>query len=360
MNRCEHNCHLCKNEWLGRCGVDGKDVSVNDKPICEKYNYGGTALHLKEIHYAEKIGVNELNDEQLKEVEKEYNQELKNGIRNEDGLTEEEFLKNYKPGNYERPSVTVDMLILGMDKNYNDLKILLIKRGNHPYMNKWALPGGFVDMKESMYQAAQRELEEETRLKDIYMEQLYTFSQPNRDPRMRVIDTAYIGLTSIVDVYAGDDAKDAAWFDIFFDDETLELYNDDRNIRIEYRLEKKNFKNGVITTVGYTPILNNSEKIKDGIPVVDDTSLAFDHAEIILEGLLRLRNKVQYTDIAFNLVPEEFTLSDLQRVNEVILGTELYKKNFRDKIKDKIVDTGKKGKSVIGNKKAELYRYKNV
>ena len=114
--------------------------------------------------------------------------------RNENGLTEKEFLEQYKPGDYERPSVTVDMLVLGMSEKLDGLKVLLIQRKDHPFIDCWALPGGFVNMDESTYQAACRELEEETGLKNVYMEQLYTMSNPDRDPRMRVIDVSYIAL----------------------------------------------------------------------------------------------------------------------------------------------------------------------
>lgn len=269
-------------------------------------------------------------------------------LRDKNGLTEEEFLKKYKPGDYERPSVTVDMMIVGLNKDYSSLKLLLIQRGEHPYMNCWALPGGFVNMTESAYQAANRELEEETGLNGVYMEQLYTMSQPDRDPRMRVIDIAYIALTKVTSVKAGDDAKKAVWCDVRLSDDKMTIENEDCGIFIQYKLKKKEFKNGVLTTVNYVPEL------------VSKDALAFDHAEIILEGLMRLRNKVSYTDVAFNLVEKEFTLSDLQRVYELILGKELYKKTFRDKITEKIESLGKKGKSIVGNKNSELFRYKGV
>lgn len=131
--------------------------------------------------------------------------------RNKDGLTEKEFLEQYNPGHYERPSVTVDMLLFGMSRDLKCLKVLLIKRNNHPYIDCYALPGGFVNITESAYTAACRELEEETGLKDIYMEQLYTMSQPDRDPRMRVIDIAYMTLIPIVGIkpQAGEDASEA-------------------------------------------------------------------------------------------------------------------------------------------------------
>ena len=265
---------------------------------------------------------------------------------NKQGLTEKEFLERYRPGDYERPSVTVDMLILGMSKQLDNLKVLLIQRNNHPYIDCWALAGGFVDINESAYQAACRELEEETGLRDVYMEQLYTFSQPNRDPRMRVIDIAYMALMPVVDVHAGDDAKDALWFDVIFNEDYLIIKNDERKIEIKYSLEKKIFKNGVVEYENYVPTL------------ISEDALAFDHSEIILEGLLRLKNKVEYTDIAFNLVGEEFALPDLQRVYEILTGKTIYKTNFRDKIVSKVIKLNKKGPSITGNKSSELYKYK--
>jgi len=265
--------------------------------------------------------------------------------RNRDGLTEKDFLTAYKPGDYERPSVTVDMLLLAIDKHLQTLKVLLIKRGNHPFIDCWALAGGFVDIDESAYQAACRELEEETGLTNVYMEQLYTFSQPNRDPRMRVISVAYIALMQETKVKAGDDAKDALWFDVSFNDDSLIIKNDERGIKIKYKLEKKVFQNGIEKYTNYVPSLESSE------------ALAFDHVEILLEGLQRMRSKVEYTDIAFNLIPSEFALPDLQKVYELLLGKTIYKKNFRDKISSKIISLDKKGKSIVGNKMAQLYKY---
>lgn len=268
---------------------------------------------------------------------------------NADGLTEEEFLARYQPGNYKRPSVTVDMMVLRMMQKLEGMEILLIQRKNHPYIDTWALPGGFVDIDESAYHAAGRELQEETGLQDVYLEQLYTMSQPDRDPRMRVIDIAYIALLpydKAGEAKAGDDAKDALWFQITYENHAIKLQNKERNICIEYALIEKEFSNGVL-------------KIKNYIPEqISEETLAFDHAEIILEGLMRLRNKVSYTDVAFNLVPREFTLPDLQKVYEVILGEELYKTNFRSKVKNKVVSLEKSGKPLSGNRKAALYQYR--
>lgn len=267
--------------------------------------------------------------------------------RNKDGLTEKEFLEQYNPGNYERPSVTVDMMVLSMDELLSSLKILLIQRGNHPFIDSFALPGGFVEMKESAYEAACRELEEETGLKNVYLEQVYTMSQPNRDPRMRVIDIAYMALIQKMPVVAGDDAKVACWFDVSLKDNKLELINEERNVRIVYNLKEKVFQNGLVKVKNYVPELSPDSK----------DSLAFDHAEIILEGLMRLRNKIKYTDIAFNLVPKRFTLPDLQKVYEIILGEKLYKRNFRQSIENRIEFCNDKGVSVTGKHSSNLYNY---
>ena len=269
--------------------------------------------------------------------------------RNAQGLTEKEFLEQYNPGDYERPSVTVDMMVLRMKEKLNGLQILLIQRKDHPCIGQWALAGGFVNIDESAYEAACRELQEETGLTDVYLEQIYTMSQPNRDPRMRIIDIAYVALMPYganSEAVAGDDANDALWFDIYFNDGRLHLYNDERNIRIEYDLKQKVFTIGKIKIHNYVPLLTSEE------------ALAFDHADIILEGLMRMRNKVMYTDIAFNLVPEEFTLVDLQKVYEEILAKELYKKNFREQIGDKVIEIGKKAKPITSQRTAKLYKYK--
>ena len=237
-------------------------------------------------------------------------------VRNKDGLTEEEFLAQYNPSDYERPSVTVDMMVLCMSKYLENMKILLIQRGDHPFINHWALAGGFVDIKESAYQAACRELEEETGLRNIYLEQLYTMSQPDRDPRMRVITVSYIA-----------------------------LINED--ITIDYKLTKKSFKNGVINVEGLVPEHCSGEK------------LAAVHVDIILEGLTRLRNKVMYSDVAFNLLPRVFTLTDLRKVYEVILGEELYKTNFKRHVEAKLDSLDYKTTSLVKNGKlSQAYKYR--
>lgn len=180
---------------------------------------------------------------------------------------------------YPRAALTVDCVVFGFDEG--ELKVLLIKRGLAPYKGKWALPGGFVRVEETVDEAARRELEEETGLKGVFLEQLYTFGTVNRDPRERVVSVAYYALVPLAEhpPTGATDASDAAWF-----------------------------------------------------PAAKPPALAFDHAEILAIGLERLRGKVRYEPIGFELLPEKFTLSQLQHLYEAVLQTEFDKRNFRKKI----------------------------
>ena len=265
--------------------------------------------------------------------------------KNKDGLTEKQFLKAYNPGDYKRPSVTTDILILGMNEDHSGLKILLIKRGNHPFIDCWALPGGFIEENETAYRAAARELEEETGLKGIYLDQVYTFTKPGRDPRTWVISIAYLALVPKLDEVKGcDDAEDAAWFDLNFTDTSIELSNDEKDVLIKYSLKKEAFSNGAVTYENYIPSLKSEE------------ALAFDHVEILIEAMKKLREQILYNDQAFCLVDSKFTLPELQSAYEAVLGRPLYKKSFRDMVSDKITETGTERRSVIkGGRKSKEY-----
>ena len=182
---------------------------------------------------------------------------------------------------YPHPALTVDAVVFGV--NEKGLQILLIRRKDEPFRGHWALPGGFVNIDESCPDAVRRELQEETGITNVYLEQLYTFSEPNRDPRERVVDVAYYALVRPNDlqVTAGSDAKEAQWY----------------------------------------PIQDAM-----GLP------LAFDHAAVITTGLVRLVGKVRYQPIGFELLPKKFTLNQLQKLYEAILQRPLDKRNFRRKI----------------------------
>lgn len=259
-------------------------------------------------------------------------------LRNKDGLTEAEFLAEYNPGNYERPSVTTDILILGMNKDYSSLKLLLIKRGDHPFLGSWALPGGFISPNETAYVAATRELKEETGIDDVYLDQIYTFTKPGRDPRTWVMSIAYLSLISnLREVSGQDDADDAAWFDLKFTDDSITIKNDEKGVAIEYSLKKETFRNGALQYQNYISTL------------VSTDALAFDHVEIIIEAMKKLREQIIYSNQAFCLVDKEFTLPELQAVYEVILGKKLYRKSFRDMAERKIMETGNERQSKTKN-----------
>lgn len=186
------------------------------------------------------------------------------------------------PSTYDfpRPGLTVDCVVFGFDGEH--LRLLLIRRGLAPFRGKWALPGGFVRVEESVDAAARRELAEEAGLHDVYLEQLYTFGEPKRDPRDRIVTVAYFALVKLSDhaVRAATDALEAQWFGA-----------------------------------------------DDALP-----PLAFDHARIIETARARLRAKVRYQPVGFELLPPRFILSQLQSLYEAVLGRPLDKRNFRKKL----------------------------
>ncbi|MCM1496123.1 MAG: NUDIX hydrolase [Bacteroides sp.] len=268
-------------------------------------------------------------------------------MRNADGLTEQEFLRQYRPGEYERPSVTVDMLVFAVNEAFDALRLLLIRRKNHPFLHCWALPGGFVEMDESLDEAARRELKEETGVQDIYMEQLYTFGEPDRDPRTRIISTAYLALIKeeAVEIQAGDDAAEVCWFTVQEQDGRVELHGDNGEVLYFYVTRVPFFIGGVAS-------------VEETAYKKEDSGIAFDHEKIIQMGISRLRNKAEYTNVLFGLMPEVFTLPELQRLYEAVLGKSLYKSNFRKKISGYVEATGAK-KSQEGTKRSpELYRFR--
>lgn len=288
--------------------------------------------------------------------------------KNRFGLTEEEFLKAYDAGKYERPSVTVDMLIFTImeeeKKNYRKLpekvlRLLMVKRNDHPFIGQWALPGGFVQMNESLDEAALRKLKKETNIENIYMEQLYTWGDVGRDPRTRVISVSYMSLvdSSALDIKANDDADEAKWFSV-----SCKLFQEQKTVTEKgytlqslYRLSLKNDEDNLTAVIKVTKTIEG-KTAKVEREVVESGGMAFDHAKIIEYGLERLRNKIEYTDIAFNLMPERFTLTELQQVYEIILDKELLKANFRRKIANMVIETDEYTKNA-GHRPSKLFRF---
>ena len=208
--------------------------------------------------------------------------------------------------NYPRPALTVDCIVFGLDAEL-ELKIMLIKRDISPFQGEWAIPGGFVRMDETLEQAALRELQEETGIHDVFLEQLYTFGDLERDPRDRTITVSYYALINLVEqeIQAATDASEANWFRI-------------------------------------------SE-----IP-----KLAFDHDQILQTAIARLRGKIRYEPIGFELLPQKFTLTQLQKLYETVLDRQLDKRNFRKKIlsMELLIDTNELEQGV-SHRAAKLYRF---
>lgn len=206
---------------------------------------------------------------------------------------------------YTRPALTVDCVLFGLDTD--DLKILLIRRNLPPFQGQWALPGGFVRVDETLEDAALRELQEETGVGHVFLEQLYTFGTLDRDPRERVVTVAYYALINLQDhrLQAGTDASAAQWFAV------------------------------------------------DTLP-----RLAFDHGHIFATALGRLQAKLRYEPIGFELLPKKFTLTQLQRLYEKVLGQPLDKRNFRKKIlkMDLLISLSEKQQNVP-HRAAQLYQF---
>lgn len=203
---------------------------------------------------------------------------------------------------YPHPAVTTDCVIFGFDGN--ELKVLLIERGIDPYKGQWAFPGGFLNPDESAETGALRELKEETGIESAYIEQFHTYSTPDRDPRERVITIAYMALVKIQEARGGDDAADAKWFPI-----------------------------------GKTP------------------SLAFDHDLILRDALARLRERIHFHPIGYDLLPEKFTMKELQTLYEAVLGVHFDRRNFAKKMQhlDVLVQLDE---TVWPTPKREAYLYK--
>ncbi|MGM9525119.1 MAG: NUDIX hydrolase [Peptococcaceae bacterium] len=265
--------------------------------------------------------------------------------------TEAEFLHSYDASAYEKPSVTTDIVVFSIGKGKREtyrqlpkrhLQILLIRRKHHPFQNCWALPGGFVNLDESLREAAARELHEETGLEPDYLGQLYTWGEVERDPRMRVISTSYMAIVNETNkkLKAGDDASEACWFDLSSRIETVETHEVDGQLEYVWyiRLLLKNSQEELNALLRISRWFKGST-VAINREIVENNGLAFDHAKIIEHGLEKFRHKIKYTDLLFKLVPEFFTLTELQHVYEAVVDKKISRASFRRSIADKVTET---------------------
>lgn len=219
------------------------------------------------------------------------------GEKNESGQTLEEFLKAYNPYKYKTPSCTADAVVFAYEgeqiKNVEELNLLLVKRKNHPSIGFWALPGGFINLQENLNDTARRELEEETGVQGISMEQIGTWGNYNRDPRARVITTAYMALVkkTEVKVQAGDDAAAALWWEIGLK-ETEHIEKDGWS-QTEYLLQLENKEQERKTTA----VVEKKERTglirEQKLYVKEQGEIAVDHAAIIVQALLILKQRIE-------------------------------------------------------------------
>lgn len=266
--------------------------------------------------------------------------------------SEEEFLRNYDSSQFEKLSVTTDLLVLSVSdekqSNYRktDLKkmsILLVKRTDYPFKDMWCLPGGFLNpLTETLEDSANRVLFQETNLKDIYLEQLYTYDGLHRDPRLRVLSTSFIALVDKNQLLHQINSH-ASWFSITVMEENhvVDILLDNGAEEIRFKIRK---------------ILKDSATNRYEFEILENDKLAFDHPLIILSGLERLKNKIEYTDIVFHMMPKYFTLGELQKVYEVILNKKLLDPAFRRIIADKVKKTNKM-KTGGGHRPSALFTY---
>lgn len=271
-------------------------------------------------------------------------------------MTEEEFLRGYDLSKYPRPSVTVDIVTFGVtgesERNYRQdekksLSLLLIKRGGHPCLGKWALPGGFLKIDETIENCAFRELKAETGLEPSSLMPMGSFSEVNRDPRGRIISNAFITIVDEENVktVAGDDAAEAEWFTVTF--------NEKKRGRSELVL--KNVESG--TEIKAFLKLSKRQFGRKEYEIIDNGNLAFDHAKIIATAFGMIQNAVQDFEILFDFMPKLFTLSGIQKVQETILGMTIQAANFRRKIIPYVEETDE-STSGAGHRPAKLFRRK--
>ncbi len=268
---------------------------------------------------------------------------------------EKEYLETYDITTFERPSIATDVVVFSiLNDGERDnirklqkkrLKVLLIKRAAYPYKDCWAMPGGFCIPGEDVIDTAKRELFEETNVKDAYLKLIGVYGEKNRDPRGWIISNTFMALMDgeKCQLKAGTDAWEAKWFSINVASEIVgkKVMDNETFIQTDYEMTFENMEAGIFFTTSvkeYKTFRNNHQSVR--YEIVENGNLAFDHGKIILDALLCLRKEVsENLKLAFDLMPESFTLTNLQNAYELIQGKKLITANFRRKIADYVVET---------------------
>lgn len=271
---------------------------------------------------------------------------------NKNITNEEDFLNDYNMEKYERPSLTSDIVAFTVKTQESDdyrklperkLSILLVKRDDYPFKGQYALPGGFVTSKESVEQNAYRKLKEKAGIEDVVLSQLKVFSKLGRDPRGWVVSCAFMALAEENNYKIKSNKKvNEKWFSVNYKKKNDNIY--------ELILENEEDKLSAVIQVGDEFTKGNNEAFK----IIKCKNIAFDHAEIIACAVQKLRHDLYSHELAFELVPKYFTLTDLQTICEIVLDEKMIKANFRRKIKDLVEETDKLSEGA-GHRPARLF-----
>ena len=269
-------------------------------------------------------------------------------------MNEQEFLQSYDITKYDRPSLTADIAIFAIHRFAPDsyrhepsreLSLLLVRRGQHPFRDCWALPGGFVQREESVEACALREVAEETGVQPSALMPIGSYSKPGRDPRGWVVSELFASVIPDEDrlPVGGDDAAEAAWFSVRFDEAadgscSLRLQNGQTLICARLKLLQSRFG-------------------RSSFAILDSGALAFDHAAMIAEALCALRESAKEFEVIFDFLPKRFTLTELQRVQETVMNVSVLPANFRRKISEYVVATDETTEGA-GHRPAVLYEKK--
>lgn len=269
-------------------------------------------------------------------------------------IEEKEFLSNYNLNDYPRPSVTSDIVLFSTRNESRNsyrheaekkLCVLLIQRGEHPFQYHWALAGGFLQPDETIEVCAARELQEETGAVPSVLEHIGVFSQPDRDPRGWIISNAFLSVLSEekwkhMRIVSSDDAISAKWFDISLKQEQEEylLTLQHKDILLSAKLKTS----------------DNAYHIQN-FEILENDNLAFDHAKIITKAMLHLRKKALHFELLFDFLPEYFTLTELQKIQEMIIDKPVLTANFRRKISGYVTQT-EQATAGAGHRPAKLFR----